>query len=104
MGRWFGVVGYEETVSTAPGVYVEQITERKYYGDVIRNSRSLQSTDQLNDNVNISNVISILADPYAYQNFHSIRYAEFMGTKWKIINIEVQYPRLNLTLGGEYNG
>ena len=104
MGRWFGVVGYEETVNTSPGVHVEQITERKYYGDIIRNSRSLQSTDQLNDNVNISNVISILADPYAYQNFHSIRYAEFMGTKWKITNIEVQYPRLNLTLGGEYNG
>lgn len=104
MAKFFGVIGYAETAETAPGVWKEQITERKYYGDVIRNTRALQSSDQLNDNINISNEISIVADPYANQNFHAMRYVEFMGAKWKISNVSVQYPRLTLTLGGVYNG
>lgn len=104
MGKWYGEIGYEETVQTTPGVWKEQITKRNYYGDVIRNTRRLQSANQLNDNVNVSNEISIVADPFAYQNFHSMRYVEFMGTKWKITNVEVQYPRLILELGGVYNG
>lgn len=104
MAKWYGVIGFSETVETTPGVYVEQITERHYYGDVIRNSRRLQSSDQLNDDVNVSNEISIVADPYAVQNFHTMRYIEFMGTKWKTTNVEVRYPRLILTVGGVYNG
>ena len=103
MAKWYGEIGFAETVETKPGVWVEQITKRNYYGDAIRNSRRLQSANQLNDNINISNQISIVADPYANNNFHSMRYAEFMGTKWKISDIEVQYPRLILTLGGVYN-
>ena len=103
MGKWYGEIGYEETVQTTPGVWKEQITKRNYYGDVIRNTRRLQSANQLNDNVNVSNEISIVADPFAYQNFHSMRYVEFMGTKWKSTNVEVQYPRLILELGGVYN-
>ncbi len=104
MAKWYGVIGYDETLETRPGVWVNQITERNYYGDVIRNSRRLQTANQLNDNINISNEISIVADPYANQNFHAMRYVEFMGTKWKIENITVQYPRLILSLGGVYNG
>lgn len=103
MAKWYGEIGFAETVETKPGVWVEQITSRNYYGDTIRNSRRLQSANQLNDNINISNQISIVADPYANNNFHSMRYAEFMGTKWKISDVEVQYPRLILTLGGAYN-
>lgn len=103
MAKWFGIVGYAETVETAPGLWEERITERSYYGDVVRNNRRLQSAEHLNDDVNVSNEISILADPYAINNFHSIRYAEFMGTRWKVSNVDVQYPRLNLSLGGVYN-
>ena len=102
--KWFGVIGYAETVETNPGVWEEKITEREYFGDVTRNTRRLQTTDQVNDNVDISNEISVVSDPYALQNFHAIRYAEWMGTKWKITNVDVQYPRLNLSLGGVWNG
>lgn len=101
-GKWYGEIGFAETVETRPGVWEEQITKHNYYGDVIRNTRRLQ-TANLNDDINVSNEISILADPYAYQNFHSIRYLEFMGSKWKVTNVEVQYPRLILSLGGVYN-
>lgn len=104
MAKFYGAIGYAELVETAPGVWTEQITKRNYYGELIRNTRRLQSTQNLNDDVNVSNEISIVADPYAINNFHSMRYAEFMGAKWKINNVEVQYPRLLLTLGGVYNG
>lgn len=104
MAKYYGVIGYAETVETKPGVWEEHIVERKYTGDIISNNRRLQSSDQVNDDIVISNAISILSDPYANQNFYNLRYAEFMGTKWKISNVEVQYPRLKLTLGGLYNG
>lgn len=104
MTKWFGKIGYAELVETTPGVWVEKIVERGYYGDVIRNTRKLQPTDQLNDNINVANKISIVADPFAYQNFHAMRYIEFMGANWKVSDVEVQQPRLILTVGGLYNG
>ena len=103
MTKFYGEIGYVETTETEPGVWVENIIKRNYYGDLIRNTRSLISSGNVNDNINISNEISILADPYANEHFHSMRYVEFMGTKWKITNIEVKYPRLILTIGGLYN-
>lgn len=103
MAKWFGKIGFADTKETKPGVWEEIITVREYYGDVTRNTRRFQSSENLNDNIVVSNDISIVADPYAIQNFHSIRYIEFMGTKWKIDNVEVSYPRLILTLGEIYN-
>lgn len=104
MNKFYGTVGYAETVETTPGIWTEQITERNYYGDLIKNNRRLETSGGVNDDINISNNISIIADPYANEHFHQMRYAEFMGTKWKITNVEVQFPRLILILGGVYNG
>lgn len=105
MAKFYGLIGYANTVEMAPGVYEEQITTKEYYGDLLRNSRKLQtSSDSLNDNINVANEISILADPFANNNFHSMRYVEFMGSKWKITSVDVQFPRLILTIGGVYNG
>ena len=104
MAKFFGTIGFVEQAETAPGVWQDQITERKYYGDVLRNIRRTRSDNKVNDDINVSNEISIVADPFANQNFYSIRYVEFMGAKWKITNVEVQYPRLILTMGGLYNG
>lgn len=104
MAKFCGAIGYAVTEETKPGVWKEQITERMYFGDLTRNTRKLQSTDQLNDDINVANEVSIVADPFANENFHSMKYVEFMGAKWKITSVEVQYPRLILTVGGVYNG
>ena len=93
-------MGDEES---APGVWTEQITERTYYGDLIRNTRRLQSSGNIIDDIQISNQISIVADPFAYENFHAIRYATYMGTKWKVTSVDVQRPRLTLDLGEVYH-
>lgn len=103
MAKFYGMIGYAETVETEPSVWEETIIERPYFGDLIRNTRLLQNSGEVNRDINIANQVSIVADPYANQNFHSMRYVEFMGTKWAISNVEVQYPRLILTIGGVYN-
>lgn len=103
MAKFYGVVGYANTVETSPDVWEEQIVKRTYYGELVRNARKLQASENLNDNITVSNEISIVADPFANENFHAMRYVEFMGAKWKIISVEVKYPRLILTVGGVYN-
>lgn len=105
MAKWFGKIGYAETVESPAnsGIMVEQFTVREYYGDLNRNLRRLQSSGNVNDNVTTSSELSIVADPYAYQNFHAIRYAEFIGAKWKVTSVDVQRPRLVLSLGEVYN-
>ena len=104
MAKFYGVIGYAVTKETAPGVWTEEIAEQSYYGDLTRNMRRLQDSGDLNDDINVANEISIVADTYANANFHSMREVAFMGAKWKISKVEVQYPRLILTLGGVYNG
>lgn len=104
MAKWYGAVGFATTVETRPGYYEEQMIKGNYYGDLLSNFRNLQNSGKVNDDVDIANKISMIADPFANYNFHAIRYAEFMGTNWKVTNVEVQYPRLILTLGGVYHG
>lgn len=103
MAKFYGKIGYSETNETSPGVWTETIIERNYYGDLLRNFKKTQTPSTLNDDINVANEISIVADPYANQNFHLMKYVEFMGTKWKITTVEVQYPRLILSIGGVYN-
>ena len=104
MAKFYGVIGYAVTEETEPGVYEERIVEKEHFGDVVRNTRRLSNAAKVNDDITISNQISIVADPFANNNFHSMRYVSFMGSKWKVTEVEVQYPRLILTLGGVYNG
>ena len=102
MAKFYGMIGYAQTVKTAPGVYTEQIVEKPYYGDFTRNTRKLQGGNTVNSNINVANEISIVADPFANENFFSMRYVTFMGAKWKINSVEVQHPRLILEIGEIY--
>ena len=105
MAKWFGEIGFVTPVEISPGVWKDVVTQRNYVGDIIRNtSRWTSSSDSTNDDLNINNQISILIDPFAYQNFHTIKYVEFMGNKWKVTSVEVLLPRLLLSIGGVYNG
>ncbi len=103
MAKFSGMIGFAETIETAPGVWQEAITERKYTGDLTRSLRKLAVGENINDNLQISNQISIVADPFANANIFAIRYVTWMGAKWKITDVDVQRPRLNLTIGGLYN-
>lgn len=104
MAKFYGKIGYIETKETSPGVWTEVSTERDYFGDVInRSSRWQSSQDKQNDDLQVTNQISIVADPYALNNFSSMRYIEWMGALWKINSVSVEYPRLTLEIGGVHN-
>lgn len=104
MAKFYGVIGYGETVETVPGVWADVIKERKYYGDVIRNTRGMQTGDKINNDITVGNSISIVADAYAHEHFFAMKYIEWAGVFWTITEVEVQRPRLLLRLGGVYNG
>ncbi|MCC8049710.1 MAG: hypothetical protein LIP10_03490 [Clostridiales bacterium] len=104
MNKFYGKVGYEITVDSGYGVFTPQIKTRSYYGDVTRNYVKTQSGDGANKDINVNNVISIVADPFAYEHVLAIRYVEWMGARYQVTNVEVSQPRLILTIGGVYNG
>ena len=104
MARFFGRVGYGEAVETSPGVWIDEVVEREYYGDVIRNARNLREGENLNPDLSVQNSISIVADAYANDHFFAIRYVEWAGVLWTVSSVEVQSPRLLLRLGEVYNG
>ena len=104
MAKYFGEIGYSNTIETKPGVWEDDITPRKYYGDVLKSSTKWVNGISIEDNLTVSTRISILADAYAFEHFSKIKYCEYMGIKWKVVDVEPRRPRLILTLGGEYNG
>lgn len=105
MTKYYGMIGYAEAVDDDGfGVYTPNIIERPYYGDVIRNTKRDEIGSGVNDDITIQNNISIIADAYAYQNFYRIQYVTFMGARWKVRTVEVERPRLILSVGGVYNG
>lgn len=103
MAKFCGAIGFASEEETSPSVYTEDIEERIYYGDVIRSVRKWEGSEYLNDNFNIQNEISILADSFLMNHTHLMRYVSYLGTKWKISSCNMQYPRMILTIGGVYN-
>lgn len=104
MARFHGKVGFGISVEESPGVWVDQIAEYTYFGDVVRNSRKLTEGENLNKDLSVGNAISIVANAYAREQFFAIRYVEWAGALWTVSEVEVQIPRLVLTLGEVYNG
>lgn len=107
MARFSGTIGYLKTVETDPknhpGVWEEVITERRYYGDVLSNSRRWDQNGNFNDNLVVNNRISVVADSFARYNVGAMKFVRWLGDTWEITNAEIQYPRVILTIGGQYH-
>lgn len=104
MGKFYGVIGYVITEETKPGAFKPKSIERICYGDMLTNSRHFNNSGTINGDIVIQNKLSILADPYSLLHLESLKYVEWLGVKWSVESIEVNTPRLILTLGGVYNG
>lgn len=104
MSKFFGPIGYVTQQEISPGIWDDVVLERSYRGDVLQNIHRWQVGEEKNDDLVVSNRISVIADPFAYENFSTMRYVTWMGVRWKVNNIEIQRPRLILTLGEVYNG
>jgi len=106
MARFFGEIGYADSLENPPnsGIWVDDIVEFSYYGDITRNSMKNETSENLNNDISVGNSISIVADQYAIEHFFSIRYIRWSGVAWTVTNVDVQSPRLILSLGNVYNG
>ena len=105
MAKFFGQIGYAIPTKTRPGVFEDQIEERDYFGDVIRNnSRWSASPDSTNDDITLNSQFSIVADPFAQYNFSSMKYVKYLDSYWKVTSVEPQFPRIVVSVGGVYNG
>ena len=102
MAKYYGLIGFEVNVETSPGVW-EGFVEKPYRGDLQKLMNRSPEINQRNENISLSNQVSIVADPFALNNFSTIRYIEYLGTKWEVMSVEVYYPRLLLHIGGVYN-
>lgn len=104
--KFYGEVGYADSIEDPPdsGVWVDEITEFPYFGDVVRNLRRLENGESINDDVSVNNSISILADEQASKHFFKIKYVRWAGVLWTVTSVEVKSPRLILSLGKVYNG
>lgn len=105
MARFYGTVGFAQPNEREPGLFVEDIVERQYSGDLLQLSRMLQTTEHIHDDMTLAVEISIVGDEFAIKNFGLIRYVVLGGVKWKVSKVNpLQLPRLILTVGGVYNG
>lgn len=102
MAKYAGNVGYAVQAETYPGVWEDTIVERKMRGDVIGASGRFKPGESTNDDVTLGHRISLIGDPYAYENFTGLRYVVYLGVKWKITGVEIHRPRMIVTLGGVY--
>lgn len=104
MTKYAGLIGYVIQVEERPGVHVANEITKKMRGDVIRLASNVNSADKVNDDISLSNRISLIGDPFAYSNFMNLKFIEYAGAKWKVTSVEVNRPRLICTLGGIWNG
>lgn len=104
MAKYAGLVGYVTQEETVPGVWIPVATERKMRGDVIGLGYSFQENEKVNDDITLQHRLSLVGDPFAYKHFTTIKYVHYLGVKWKVTGVQIQRPRLILSLGGVWNG
>lgn len=103
--KYAGKIGFVKNVDKGNGIWESEITEKTYIGDVVRNTANWKANEgSINDDIAINNQLSILVDPYAFENFQYMKYIEWMGSLWNIGSIEINYPRVLISIGGIYNG
>ncbi len=113
MAKFYGGLGFittEERIDMVngeavhTGIYQRAESVRECYGDILKNIRRFEKLDAgSNEDINISNTFSVICDPYAFENLEHLRYLLWNSNKWKITSYDIEYPRLNLTVGGVWN-
>lgn len=105
MTKFCGKIIFVKSEETSPGVWSESDPIVKdVVGDVLKKNWRWERSDKMNDDLNISNQISIIADQFIYENLYAIKAVYWMGVSWKVTDVDVQRPRLVLSLGGVWNG
>lgn len=103
MSKYAGLVGYVTQEESVPGVWspVDKAVMTK--GDIIRQSSSVQNDDKVNSDVTLNHRVSLIGDAYAFNNYFNLKWIEIGGRKLEVTSVELQRPRLIVTVGGLYN-
>lgn len=98
-------IGFVKNEETSPGVYNEVITEVKYIGEkkTVR-LKNEEMSSRVNANFNLSITLSIISNSYLVDNLQFVRYVNYLGANWNVQDAVPAYPRVELSLGGIYNG
>lgn len=105
MAKFYGPIGFALLSETAPGIWTEIYDEsHSYKGDILRRRFNWENSSNQNDDLNISMGISIISDTYAIQHFPAIRYIVWDGVRYEVTAAILQRPRIELSIGGVFNG
>ena len=104
MSRFSGLLGFVRTELSDGGVYIEVATEVKVKGILKKISSRTYSEQEVNASVRLANEISVIGNNEIFNHLTSLKYVVWKGTKWSVTTITVEPPRVNIILGGVYNG
>jgi hypothetical protein len=114
MAKFYGTIGYSVTKEimvddgsgseVGTGKWVDEVIEKLYTGDVIKPAYKWRSTDNINPDVVVSDTISIIADGFMLSNTHSMKYVRWRDACWSIVGVDIERPRVLITLGGLFSG
>lgn len=104
MARYSGLVGFRTgDAEKAPGVFTQTFVEKRMRGEIVTSRKQYIQGDQVYDDSELSNQISLVGSQFSYENYTNIKYLTYLGRKWKVISVAVEHPRIIVTLGGLYN-
>lgn len=102
MAKYSGLVGYVTEEEISPGVWQPKNNSRKMRGDIIRQTSNNQNDMKVNNDTTLSHRVSLVGDAYAFSNYYDIKWIDIDGYRWKVSSVEVQRPRIIVSLGGPY--
>lgn len=104
MTKFRGNIGLNRgPVETDPGIYVQTIDEMEVSGEMRGLGARWQSME-MGDSLSARHVLSIITPEDSIITFTEAVYVLWQGRKWSVVSIEYKRPRIELRLGGLYNG
>lgn len=104
MTKFRGNIGLKRgATETSPGIFTQTIDEMEVSGEMRGLGARWQSME-MNDSLSARHVLSIITPEDSIINFTETVYVWWQGRKWSVISIEYKRPRIELRLGGLYNG
>lgn len=70
----------------------------------LRNVQASWSQQSMNDTVRARHVLSVVTPEKSTIDFNAVVYVVWFNQKWTVTSIQYKRPRVELTLGGLYNG
>lgn len=104
MAKFAGLVTYVTQVESRPGIWTDESISRLMRGDMLRKGSVGQNDDKVNSDISLNHRVSLVGDEYALNNYYDIKHIQLNGREWEVTSVEVQHPRLILTIGGLWNG